>query len=184
LQNNGKRHFPRLCEDVAVYSPTADGRARPIALIHFPEPHWLMNLAVDGADNLFVDDSLHDVVEFADAATKPRKTRVFKGGYVGTAHSIATDAAGNLYIASTDPSYQSGRIERYAPSADGAGPPTATITLAPDVYLFLALAERGRVLYVDPQDSGVDLYHAHKNGIQSPFYSFTASYVTSMATGP
>ena len=183
-RNRGKRKSPRLCEDVAVYSPTANGEAVPIQLIHFPKPHWLMGLAVDGSDNLFVDDSTYEVDEFANVLVKPNKTRVFKGGDVGYAHSIATDGAGNLYIASTDASYKTGRIERYAPDANGSGPPTSTIVLPSGVYLLEAIAERGRVVYVDAQDKGVDLYHAHKNGNQSPFYSFAASNVISMATGP
>ena len=182
--HRGKHKSPRLCEDVAVYSPTADGEAIPIQLIHFPKPHWLMGLAVDASDNLFVDDSTYEVDEFVNALSKPKKTRVFKGGYVGYAHSIATDGTGNLYIASTDASYKTGRIERYAPDADGSGPPTSTIVLPSGVYLLETIAERGRVVYVDGQDKGVDLYHAHKNGNQSPFYSFTASNVISMATGP
>jgi len=183
-RNRGKHKSPRLCEDVAVYSPKANGEAVPIQLIHFPKPHWLMGLAVDASDNLFVDDSTYEVDEFANALVKPNKTRVFKGGDVGYAHSIATDGAGNLYIASTDASYKTGRIERYAPDADGSGPPTSAIVLPSGVYLLEAIAERGRVVYVDAQDKGVDLYHAHKNGNQSPFHSFAASNVISMATGP
>ena len=183
-RNRGKRKSPRLCEDVAIYSPTANGEAMPIQLIHFPKPHWLMGLAVDGSDNLFVDDSMHEVDEFANALIKPNKTRVFKGADVGYAHSIATDATGNLYIASTDASYKTGRIERYAPDADGSGPPTSTIVLPSGVYLLETIGERGRVVYVDAQDKSVDLYYARKNGNQSPFYSFTASNVISVATGP
>jgi hypothetical protein len=183
-RNRGRAKFPRLCEDVAIYTPTANGDAIPVQLIRFPKPHWLMGLAVDATDNLFVDDSTYEVDEFANALTNPKKTRVFSGGYVGYAHSIATDGAGNLYIASTDASYQTGRIERYAPNAKGSGQPTSTILLPSGVHLLESIAERGRVLYVDDVGKGVDLYHARKNGSQSPFYSFAASNVISMATGP
>ncbi len=135
----------------------------------------MQSLAVDAADNLFVDDTGSEVDEFANSITNPKKTRVFSGGYVGNAVSIATDAKGNLYIASTDNSYQNGRIERYAPDAEGSGQPTSTIVLPSGVHLLPSIAERGRVLYVDDVFKGVDLYHARKDGSQSPFYSFAAS---------
>ena len=122
--------------------------------------------------------------KFANSITNPKKTRVFSGGYVGNAVSIATDAKGNLYIASTDNSYKNGRIERYAPDAEGSGQPTSTIVLPSGVHLLPSIAERGRVVYVDDVFKGVDLYHARKDGSQSPFYSFAASDVSSMATGP
>src|SRR5581483_2392183 len=176
--------YPRLCEDVAVFAPTANGEAKPVRLIHYPQPDWLMGLAVDQKDDLYVDDTTDEVDQFENAVTKPKKTRVFKSGYVGYAHSIAVDAAGNLFVASTDASYKGGRIERYAPGADGSGPPTSTVVLPTGVHLLEALAAKGRVLYVDDVDKGVDLYHARKNGAQSPFYSLAASNVISLATGP
>jgi hypothetical protein len=182
-KDRGAPKYPRLCEDVAVYSPTANGRAVPIQLIHFPQPHLMQSLAVDTADNLFVDDSGSEVDEFANATTNPQKTRVFSA-YISNAHSIATDAKGNLYIASTDFGYKNGRVERYAPNADGSGPPTSTVALPTGVHLLEAIAERGRVLYVDDVNTGVDLYHPRRNGSQSPFYSLTASNVISVATGP
>lgn len=183
-QTRGTPNFPRLCEDVAVYAPDANGNAVPVQLIHYPKPDWLMGLAVDAKDNLFVDNSTYKVDEFSTAVTDPKKTRVFSGGYVGYAHSIATDASGDLYIASTGLSYKNGSIERYAPEAKGSGAPTSTIVLPAGVHLLESIAERGRVLYVDDVDEGIDLYHARKNGSQSPFYSFTASDVVSAATGP
>jgi hypothetical protein len=184
-RDRNRAKFPRLCEDVAVYAPTANGKAVPLQLIHYPKPHWLMGLAADEEDNVFVDDSTYEVDEFSNAITDPKRTRVFSGAYVGYAHSIATDANGNLYIGSTGVSYKNGRIERYAPDAGGSGPPTSTIVLPSGVHLLESIAERGRVLYVDDVDKGIDLYHARKNGSQTPFYSFTAAtYIFSVATGP
>jgi hypothetical protein len=103
---------------------------------------------------------------------------------VGNALCIATDAKGSLYIGSTDDSYKNGRVERYAPDAQGSGQPTSTVVLPSGAYVLQSITERGRVLYVDPHDAGVDLYHARKNGSQSPFYSVAASNLIKMATGP
>lgn len=179
-----KSKFPWPCEGVAVYAPTASGRARPIQTIRYTQASYLLSLAVDSADDLFVDDTTTEVDEFSNAVYDPQKTRVFRGGYVGYAHAIATDARDNLFIASTGASYKLGRIERYAADASGYGKPTGTITLSSGVHLLEAIAASKRLLYVDDVGSSVDLYHAHQNGNQSPFYSLPATNIVSVATGP
>ena len=65
--------FPKLCEDVAVYTPTANGNAVPIQLIHFPRPDLMQSLAVDAADNLFVDDTGSEVDEIAKFDYQPEE---------------------------------------------------------------------------------------------------------------
>lgn len=179
-----KSKFPWPCEGVAVYAPTAKGKAHPIQSIQYSQASYLLGLAVDSADNLFVDDSTYEVDEFSNAVYDPQKTRVFRGGYVGYAHAIATDARDNLFIASTGASYKSGRIERYATDASGYGKPKGTITLSSGVHLLEAIAASKRVLYVDDVGSSVDLYHSRENGNQTPFYSLPATNIVSVATGP
>jgi len=172
------------CEGVAIYAPGAEGKALPIQVIRYSIPSDVIGLAVDAADNLYVAVNQAEVDEYTNAINDPTKSRVFKSTYTGQIHSIATDERGDLFIASTGASYELGRIERYSPAAGGSGAPSSQITLSAGVHLLPALAAHARVIYLDDKYSSVDLYHAFKNGSQSPFYSLPAQNVSSLAIGP
>ena len=170
------------CDGVVIYAPGARGRATPVQSIRFRRGANVDGLAVDSADNLYVAHIRRVVDEFSNAVAAPRKTRTFRGKFVGDVHAIATDARGNLFIAGTGAGYQPGWIDRYAPTAKGGGAPTSSVSL-PGLHLLGAIAESGRVLYVDDTNRSVGLYHAFRNGGQSPFYSVTGLNVIAVATG-
>jgi hypothetical protein len=175
-------HWP--CAGIVVYAPDASGKAQPMQAIR--QDATPIGVAVDGSDDAYVADSEPAplVDEFVNAILHPHKMRVFQSGYIGYVHAVATGRNGDLFIASTDSSYKSASIERYATDANGSGAPTSTISLPAGVQLLPAIAARERVLYVDNNYSSVDLYEADKNGSQSPFYSLPLSNVSSVAVGP
>ncbi len=169
------------CDGVLIYAPGASGKAQPVQTIR--QNTTPVGIAVDGEDNVYFADR-DSVREFSNAILDPHRARVFQSQYTGNVHAVATGHNGDLFIASTDASYKSGRIERYARSAKGNGPPTNTIVLPAGVQLLPALAAKASVLYVDDNYDGVDLYKANENGSQSPFYSLSAANVSSIAVGP
>ncbi|HYL26932.1 MAG TPA: hypothetical protein VEW74_03795 [Candidatus Nitrosotalea sp.] len=186
-RREGGRHAPPPgrwpCSGVVVYAPHARGKARPLGVIDSGH-RAPVSLAVDAGDDLYVAFDQR-VVEYANAIVKPTIARVFHGDTIGPVRSVALDAGGNIFIASTTYGYTAGWIDRYSPGANGHRPPTSQITLPASKYHFLpSIAVQGRVLYADDNSDGVDLYHSRQNGDQSPFYSFSSHDVASIATGP
>jgi hypothetical protein len=106
------------CNGVAVYAPNANGYSRPVQAIRFPTAVQLNGLAVDANDNLYLSGNYPSKVEeFANAVVDPKRTRTFRGKYIAGVRSVATDSAGDLFIANAQQSYSSGWIDRYAPNA-------------------------------------------------------------------
>jgi hypothetical protein len=171
------------CEGVAVYAPRARGEARPIRVIRYGQSAALQGLAVDASDNLYVADYPRKVDEFSNAIFHPQETREFSSDYIAYVHAVATDAAGDVFIASSNVAYRNGRIDRYAMGAKGRGAPTSVISLARGVHLLPSIAEHGRVLYVDDAYSSIDLYHAFGDREQNPFHTLPAPNVSSVAVG-
>jgi hypothetical protein len=177
----GKGGVP--CEGVVIYGPNANGRQRPMARIAGRDAIF-GNLAVDASENLYVCQ-YSQVVEYTSALTNPQQGRVFSGEYAGRPRSVATDTQGNLFIGNLGASYESGWIDRYASDASGGGPPASRVELQDQkVYFLDSIGVRNGNLYVDENDGGVTLYHARKNGEQSPFASLAGSNVISVAVGP
>ena|GEM_PF-3327349 len=173
------------CNGVAVYAPNAKGKARPVQAIKLSNTAGLDALAVDANDNLYVGgDSV--VNEYANSITNPTLTRTFSGKYLGTVRALATDSAGDVFIANAQQSYSSAWIDRYSPSASGGGPPTSTIDLqGSGPHWLWSMAEQGRYLYIDDSGTSVDVYHAFKNGRQGPIDSLSVSEkVDTIAAGP
>jgi sugar lactone lactonase YvrE len=175
-------HVP--CEGVAIFAPDANGKANPVQTISLGHA-VVTGLAVDGSDNLYLSSYPFKVIEYANAVTAPKRTRVFKTHLPARFTSLATDGAGNLFISNTEYGYKTGWIDRYAPTAKPKGPPTSEIQLeGSNLHMLFSIAVAGRDLYASDTSQSVDLYQARKNGPQSPFYSFAASNVTSVAVGP
>ena len=172
------------CNGIAIYAPNARGRARPVQTIRLSNTAELNGLAVDATDNLYVSGG-SAVNEYSNAVVDPKLTRTFSGKYLGDVRSVATDPAGDVFIANAEQSYSSGWIDRYSPSASGAGPPTSTIYLqGSGPHLFYSIAVQRRYLYADDTAKSVEVYHARKNGPQSPFYTLPEPKVDSVAVGP
>lgn len=173
------------CNGVAVFAPNAKGNAQPVQAIKFSEAAGLDALAVDANDNLFIGGN-SVVSEYANAIANPTLTRTFSGDYLGTVRALATDSAGDIFIANAAQSYTSAWIDRYSPSASGGGPPTSIFYLAGSgPHSLWSMAEHGRYVYVDDTGTSVDVYHAFKNGQQSPVDSLQESKkVDTVATGP
>ena len=179
------------CNGIAVYAPNAKGRAQPVQTIRLANAAGTNGLAVDANDNLYVSENYpSEVDEYSNAIVNPTRTRTFSGQYLGGIRSVATDAAGDLFIGNAENSYSSAWINRYLPSASGSGPPANTIDLAGSgPHLLYSIAVRHRYLYADDSQQfanpqNVDLYYARKNGVQSPFYSLQEPKIDSIAVGP
>ncbi|MBV8530960.1 MAG: hypothetical protein JO104_06555 [Candidatus Eremiobacteraeota bacterium] len=171
------------CNGVSIFAPNAKGRVKPIQSIDLGSTAWVNSLAVDAADNLYVGNYPSTILQYADAVKKPTQTRTFQTRYAGWVSSLATDAAGDIFVANTN--YQSAVIDRYAPDVPSQGPPTNEISLAGSgFHALLSIAVRGRNLYANDRIDSLDLYHARKNGPQTPFYSVKFPYVRSVAVGP
>jgi hypothetical protein len=173
-------HAP--CNGVAIFAPDAKGQAKPIQSIDLGYLGIVNSLAVDGIDNLYVGDYPTNILEYANAVEGPKEVRLLHTHSAGWVSSLATDAAGDIFISNTN--YQTAVIDRYAPGTSQA--PINEIQLAGSGFHTLqSIAARGRDLYVDDQLNSIDLYHARKNGPQSPFYSLrTSGYFRSVAVGP
>ena len=174
------------CNGVAVYAPNASGYAHPVQAIRFSQGFGSAGLAVDRNDNLYLGQNYPaDVKEYSSAIVHPKLTRTITGKYLGTVRSLATDSAGDVYIANAAQSFSLGWIDRYAPTAKGDGPPTSTIYIeAPPPHLLYSITAHGHYLYASDSNSSVELYHARRNGKQSPADSLAVSNVSSVAVGP
>lgn len=179
------------CNGIAVYAPNANGRAHPVQRIRLSDVAEADGLAVDVNDNLYVAENYPSVVkEYSNAVADPKRTRTFRGKYLGGIRSLAVGSAGDLFIASAEQSYTMGWINRYSPAAKGTGPPTSAIHLqGSGPHLLYSIAVQGRYLYADDtqqfaQPQSVDVYYARKNGTQSPLYSLSEPKVDSVAVGP
>lgn len=170
------------CNGVAIFAPNAKGQAKPIQSIDLGYLGNVNSLAVDSADNLFIGDYPTNIPEYANAIKQPKQTRLYHTLHAGWVSSLATDAAGDIFISNTN--YQNAEIDRYTPAAS-QGQPTNEIALAGSgFHALLSIAARGGDLYADDKISSVDLYHARKNGPQRPFFSLAFPYVRSVAVGP
>jgi sugar lactone lactonase YvrE len=160
---------------VTVYAPGASGNAQPIRTITGfstklkSGPEYL---AVDGAGNVYVSESL-DVSQVngpgaksiyadsllvfppgADGDVKPLRTIKGSATRMDGIRGLALDKAGNLYVANTGEPINGRdanmRVTVYAPGADGNAAPTRTIE-GPNTGLhrpfFLSLDAAGN-LYV------------------------------------
>ena len=174
------------CNGIAVYAPNASGYARPVQSIRFSQGAGLPGIAVDSNDNLYLAQNYpSEVKEFSNAIVHPKLTRIISGKYLGTVRSVATDSAGDVYIANAAQSFSLGWIDRYAPSAKGDGPPTSAIYIqAPPPHLLYAMAVHAHYLYASDAHSSLELYHARRNGKQGPVDSLSVSNVSSVAVGP
>ena len=173
------------CNGVAVFAPGANGKVEPVQTIPLRGRAIITGIAVDRHDNLYITEAPSRIAEYANAVTDPQRTRVFHTTSSAHVSSIATDDAGDVFISNVNYGYKTGWIDRYAPSAKSKGPPTSEILFqGSNLHFLRSIAVRRRVLYdVDGFDS-VDLYHALKNGRQSPFYSFAANDASAVAVGP
>jgi hypothetical protein len=173
-------HAP--CNGVAIFAPNAKGQAKPIQSIDLGPLGWVNSLAVDTGDNLYVGDYPTDILEYADAVESPKEIRLLQTRSTGWVSSLATDAAGDIFIANTN--YQTAVIDRYAPGAS-QGPNNEIQLSGSGFHTLQSIAVRGRDLYAQDQISSIDLYHARKNGPQSPFYSLPSTgYFRCVAVGP
>jgi sugar lactone lactonase YvrE len=176
------------CNGVAIFAPNANGSANPIQSIGFGRGAFIDAIAVDAADNLYVGNYPHNILQYANAVNSPKRTRVFHTRSPAHVSSLAIDAAGDIFISNTNFGYQTAWIDRYRAGAKANGPPTSEIQLAGATHLHMlySIAVRGRDLYAADGEPGVDLYHARKNGPQTPFHSsaLDAAHVTALAVGP
>ncbi|MGA7356025.1 MAG: hypothetical protein WA431_06190 [Candidatus Cybelea sp.] len=176
------------CNGVAIFAPDANGSVNPIQSIGFGRGAFVDAIAVDAADNLYVGNYPHNIVQYANAVNSPKRRRVFHTRSPAHVSSLAIDAAGEIFISNTNFGYQTAWIDRYAADAKAKGPPTSEIQLAgaSHLHMLYSIAVRGRDLYAVDGYPGVDLYHARKNGPQTPFHSsgLDAAHVTALAVGP
>ena len=157
------------CDGVLIYAPGASGKAQPVQTIR--QNTTPVGIAVDDEDNVYFADR-DSVREFLTQSLDPHRARVFQSQYTGNVRAVATGHNGDLFIASTDASYKSGGIERYARSAKGNGPPTNTIVLPAGVQLLPALAAKASVLYVDDNYDGVDSTKRMRTAAKAHFIRF------------
>jgi hypothetical protein len=176
------------CNGVAIFAPDANGSVNPIQSIGFGRGAFIDAIAVDAADNLYVGDYPYNILQYANAVNSPKRARVFHTRSPAHVSSLAVDAAGEIFISNTNFGYQTAWIDRYAANAKAKGPPTSEIQLAgaSHLHMLYSIAVRGRDLYAVDGNPGVDLYHARKNGPQTPFHSsvLKAAHVTALAVGP
>jgi hypothetical protein len=172
------------CNGVAIFAPDANGKVQPVKTIGLGHA-TITGIAVDPNDNLYVAELPNKIVEFANAVTSPQRSRVFHTEAPAHTSSIATDAAGDVFISNVNYGYKTAWIDRYAPSAKAKGPPTSQIRLQGSIlHLLPAIAVRRRELFAVDENDAVDLYHALRNGDQTSFYALPANDVSSIAVGP
>jgi hypothetical protein len=170
------------CNGVAIYAPDANGHAAPIQTIAYGFGTVVNAIAVDAQQHLFVADYPHQVYEYATPVQNPKRTRTFHTDAAAHVASLATDAAGDIFISNTNYGYKTGWIDVWTPSAKANGPPSSQIMLEGSSLHFLrSIAVRQQELFAADQFDSVSLYHALQNGDQSPFFSFTANDVSSVA---
>ncbi len=173
------------CNGVAVFAPDANGKVQPVQTIPLGRHTTITGIAVDPADNLYITEDPYTIAEYTNAVTNPQRSRVFHVKSPAHVSSIAADDEGNVYISNINYGYQTGWIDRYAPSAKGNGPPTSQILFqGSSLHFLLATAVRRRELFAADDFTRVDLYHSRHNGAQSPFYSFPTTNVSALAVGP
>jgi hypothetical protein len=128
--------LPEASGSVAIFSSTANGSVAPSDFITGGGASTLVNAkaaAVDTNDNLYIVDSgtgvTNPIVVFTTASTGA-PTRSIGGALttmtVGSPQAIATDTAGNLYVANVISGVSS--ILVFDPSATGNVPPLRDIT--------------------------------------------------------
>src|SRR5581483_5836889 len=102
--------------------------ARPVQVIAFTMPTFVDGLTVDSQENLYVMLNENSVEEYSNATTNPQLVRTFARMLNRNVQSIATDEAGDVYIARDDENYKNGRIDRYTPTGN-PGKPASMIVL-------------------------------------------------------
>ena len=137
------------CNGVAIFAPDANGSVNPIQSIGFGRGAFIDAIAVDAADNLYVGNYPHNIVQYANAVNSPKRRRVFHTRSPAHVSSLAIDAAGEIFISNTNFGYQTAWIDRYAADAKAKGPPTSEIQLAgvSHLHMLYSIAVRGRDLY-------------------------------------
>jgi hypothetical protein len=162
---------------VTVYAPSVSGNARPIRTIAGFSTELKKGaeyLAVDGAGNVYVSESLDvsavkapsaktiyadSLLVFpagADGDVKPLRTIKGDATRMDGIRGLALDAAGNLYVANTGEPVNGRdaniRVTVYAPGADGNAAPIRTIE-GPNTGLqrpfFLSLDAAGNLYVVN-----------------------------------
>ncbi|MGD0647130.1 MAG: hypothetical protein ABR971_03975 [Acidobacteriaceae bacterium] len=123
---------------VAIFASTANGSVAPSDFITAGGASTLVNptaAAVDPSDNLYIVNSgtgaTNPIVVFNTTSTGAPVRSI--GGartamVVGSPHAIATDTAGNLYVANVDPVSGASSILIFEPTATGNTPPLRDIT--------------------------------------------------------
>jgi hypothetical protein len=166
-----------ICSGIWVFAPGARGNQTPIVTIPLERIRAATELAVDGSGNLYAAISGTHVAEYANAATKPVRTRLFYSPH-RTVGAVATDETGNVFIV-TSIGYSSPRINRYSATGNPHDGPINSFEPATGGFL----ATLARHVFVTNGET-LNVYHAYENGPQQPLFAFNSHEIYTMAVGP
>jgi hypothetical protein len=174
-----------ICDGVWVFASGANGAATPVATIPLPEVTYATALSVDPSDNLYMALNQSHVLEFADATTRPVRTRVFHGPS-HVMQLVTTDETSNVFIVTTKGLYGSEHINRFTATGEPHDGPASSIDVdTSNPHIAVSMAALARHLYiVNDDETGIELYHAYQSGPQKPFDFVKAKNVASIAIGP
>ncbi len=170
---------------VAVFAPSAKGRAKPLQVISLPDRHFTVNgVAVDAGGNLYMSDT-NEISVFSTPVTNPTLARAIIGnGQQAAPSGMAFDAGSELYAA--NPGAQN--ILAYSPTANGADGADRVISAKPALLANIADAVNGTTLYTNDTNPGaIVLLDTRAGGTQTPIQTVTGSYMPApvgLALGP
>jgi sugar lactone lactonase YvrE len=174
---------------VAVFTPNAIRRAKPIQVISLPDRHPTVNgVAVDAAGNLYMSDT-NEISVFATPTTNPTLVRAIIGnGQQAAPSGMAFDSSNELYA--TNPGFQN--ILAYSPTANGTDPADRLISSNPALIGDSSDAVLGTTLYVNSGNQlfgppSIVLLNTQVGGQQVPIQVVTGSYLAlpvGVALGP
>jgi len=170
---------------VAVFAPSAKGRAQPVQVISLPDRHFTVNgVAIDAYGDLYMSDT-NEISVFTTPATNPTLSRAIIGnGQQSGPTGMAFDPSNELYA--DNPGAQN--VLAYSPSANGTDPADRVISANPALIANVADAVNGTTLYTNSTNpAAIVLLSTLSGGTQTPLQTVTGSYMPApigLALGP
>lgn len=170
-----------LCEGIAIFGPEQRGGERPEHEIVLTAGEYVLALAVDDTENLYVSLVAAAVVqEYANAFSRPNPTRIFPWQpSTGFIDGLSTDADGDVYLLNLD-----SEVQVFPPSGMQM---RNDMTFQSPHDRVSSIAATSQYVYAANYwtASSVDIYSARAVGGQmKPLFSLPVPGLSTVAVGP